>query len=204
MRFQKVLLLSILPLMTVFLSSSVSAWPWSNKNNDNRPLYVSPKGWQIYGAVTAEKIVSIYRRAQSMARNIGANANIEYWDYIINNGEDDFYAFVLIIPDNQTIFWQKNSKIILTYVNKGDTFTVDSEEFFFANKCSSCKPAMIKNNEIRGFYSVPNKIMYRTPHGYPVVFAKFKFPKKKYPEYLVSCSVDSVISVIKKKEVSGR
>lgn len=199
----KVLLMIAVFLTAVCSFSESQAWPWSKKKKDNKPLYEDLEGWEIRSAMRGYMITDRYRAAKSIVENMPgvSGVTIEYWEYIIKRGEDNFLGLTLIIPDGLHLFWSPESEITVIYLHKQDTLQAASTEFFFANACPTCKPPMVLNSEIKGFYSVPNQSVFCTPAGNPVVFAHFDFKKK--PDRLLGCTISNVLAHAS-KEVSRR
>lgn len=207
MKFRKIFVSLIIFAISIFvISSVVSAWPWSKKKKkaeDYYPLYVNvDHGWGIYAGVPSERMISIYLRAKEIVESFGgSDVDIEYWEYVINHGVDNFYDFVLFFHENEKTFWSKKSQIVMTYIAKKDTFEVASRELIFAKMWPQCKQPMIRSSEIKSYYPIPNQYIYHTPHGHPVIIARFDFDKNRpRPELIIKCSVRNVITSVKSEK----
>ena len=166
----------------------------------NTPLYEDAGGWCLWSGVKGEDLVDRYARALALVENLPGmdQAGIPGFDYMRKHGSQNFIAFVIKIPEDMSIYWSKDSRIALTYcTKKKDTLRAVSDEFFFMSVCPTCKPALLKNSDIAGYYSLPNNVVFCTPKGNPVVFGRFRFERE--PAQLVSCTVSQVVARAQRK-----
>jgi len=159
--------------------------------NANIPLYEDSLGWTIWSAKSGVELVDWYTTGKFRAFEAGIHIDFSAFEHMTDEPEK-YIGFALKIPDDLFTFWSKNSAVHMTYVLKGDTCAVKSEEFLVQRL--SQPGTLTRSGDIRGFVIVGGERcdIFTTPNGNPVLF--FKFPIKQTPEMIIRCRVEHVIA----------
>jgi len=152
MRSRKVFLSVILFLLAISIfSSSISAWPWSKKEKTELS-YISPDGWKIVGI----RRITETGRFQRFLANLSEcpkcveillqKGAYKLFDEAHWNPES-WWSILMDISPGEFLMINKNSKIILVGIRKGDTLRIPSQEIVFCKGWGGTTPGTVFKNQ---------------------------------------------------------
>lgn len=159
----------------------------------NKPLYRAV-GWEIWTAQPGDVIVYYYytrplSRIPDVVKDQLQGDFGEIFRQMDLEGSFKYFGFVIKAHGGAVSIWPDNSSILMTYVDHGDTLTIESERLFTIRKC-----------DLQPVYSTENLLyipssaddIFETPSGNPVLFAKF--PLTSQPASVLSCECLNTLS----------
>lgn len=152
------------------------------------PLYRDESGWMIVSTRDCEGLVG---RAFDVANAAGVSISevAPAFSYMGFHEPEKFYGIVLRIPDEITTYWGADVIITMKYIWKGDTCSVESEEYLIT---SERQKFLVHSYNIEGLVPIPTSAyrIFKTGKGNPVVFVKF--PLYHAPDKVVGFDVVNV------------
>lgn len=152
------------------------------------PLYRDESGWMIVSTRDCEGLVS---RAFDIANATGVSISevAPAFSYMGFHEPEKFYGIVLRIPDGITTYWGADVTITMKYISKGDTCSVESEEFLIT---SEKQTFLVHSYNMVGLVPIPTSVyrIFQTGKGSPVVFVKF--PLDHVPDKVIGFDVVNV------------
>lgn len=155
-----------------------------------KPLYQDPSGWCIWTAQPGDVIVYYYYTR--IVSQIGEGAVPSDFGQVFKqmdlDGSFKYFGFV-ITSTGGTSFWSDRSSILMTYIERGDTLQIESEELFIIQKCD-LQPVCSEERMLQ----IPTGLndIFDTPNGKQVLFAKF--PLTSQPDAVLCCEAINTLS----------
>ena len=155
----------------------------------NKPLYQG-EGWCIWTAQPGDVIVYYYYTR--IVSQIGEDAVPSYFGQVFKqmdlDGSFKYFGFV-ITSTGGTSFWSDRSSILMTYIERGDTLQIESEELFIIQKCD-LQPICSEERMLQ--IPTGQNDIFDTPNGKQVLFAKF--PLTSQPDAVLCCEAINTLS----------
>jgi len=158
----------------------------------NKPLYQGD-GWSIWTAQPGDAIVYHYytkiisAMPEEAAKSLPSDFGAVFKD-IERDGAFKYFGFV-ITSTGGTSFWSERSSLLMTYIDHGDTLSLESEEIFVIQKCD-LQPVTTEERMIQIPTGTDN--IFDTPSGKQVLFAKF--PLTRQPDAVLYCEPVNTLS----------
>jgi len=158
----------------------------------NKPLY-NGEGWSIWTAQPGDVIVYYYYTRPLSAMPEAARAQLpdnfgEVFRQMERDGAFKYFGFV-ITSTGGTSFWSDRSSILMTYIERGDTLQIESDELFIIQKCD-LQPVCSDERMLQ--IPTGQDDIFDTPRGQQVLFAKF--PLTSQPDAVLYCEAINTLS----------